>query len=104
ENRTDFNARAIFKPWTWPGDLNCFLLVLDLKLEITAHRFLRFRKRTVHHKLSVRARDNSTLRAERVGGLGLAALVQSFKPRHNLVHGRLKFLLRKTSVPMRTSE
>src|SRR5438552_12241032 len=46
-DRTDFDDRAVFKTGALLGDLNRLILVRDRKIELTANRFLRFRKWTV---------------------------------------------------------
>ena len=72
---------------------------VGLQHEITAHCFFRFRERTVHHQIPVSAGDNSALRAERLARLDLAPCVQSFKPRHDFVHGRLELVRAKALCP-----
>ena len=103
ENRADFNADAVSQCGHRSRDFDRFVQVVGMQDEITAHRFFRFGKWTVHHESPVRA---EIIRPCAPSGCADLILPPSLSPSNHAM--TLSMACRSSSgiasVPMRASE
>src|SRR6202040_3187707 len=97
-DRTDFDNRAVLKTRALFRDLDRFVLVGDREIEITADRFLRFRKRTVSDS-ALFSRNNFAFVFQRMTAYALSLFFQPLEPSHPVRHHFLKLSRRESSVP-----
>src|SRR5205814_298649 len=96
----DFHHRAIGQTRTVFGDGHRLVETVHLKQEVTANRFLGFRKRAIGNHPPILSGNDLTLVFQRVSSAGLALPGQPVEPAFPLACDLLHFFRREAFVPV----